>query len=288
MTPAAVTIMWWNNTNAAGAVGYAAGRVEYGKTGYELSNAADNMTTNAFAGQTGIVHRITLENLEANSDYLYRVICGGATNASSLHTYPADTDITAPVSFAVQGDESLGQSGWGYDITYRAFCNWQAALNPSAFLVLGDIVSFGEPLISNAWHNYFANGAPLLAKCPSYIALGQAEYKAGVLATGYDAAFSVPANGPANPADHTYSFDCGPAHVTVIEMNKETLATPDTAQFGWVTNDLARTSKPWKIVMLHHTIFTSGKYNVSNTYYKTSGMLTNYYVPAFEKYNVNV
>ena len=286
MTTSAVTIMWWNNTNTAGGVGYAAGRVEYGKTGYELSSAADHIVTNTYYGDTGIVHRITLENLDANCDYLYRVICGGATNGSSFHTYPAATDYNAQVTLAVQGDMSLGQFGWGYDATYHAFCDWQASLRPSAFLLLGDIASFGEPLLSNAWHSYFTNGAPLLAKSPSYITLGNHEYWP-TLSDGYDAAFAFPTNGPG--AEHVYSFDCGIAHVTVCEINNDSTThdfDPGSPQFTWITNDLARTSKPWKIVLLHHTIFSSGKYNVQS--YATSRMLTNYYVPEFEKYKVNL
>lgn len=286
MQPTAVTIMWWSSTNATGQVDDERGWVEYGTNGYDFSNAMDQVTTNTFNGLTGIVHRITLENLDANCDYLYRVICGGATNGSSFHTYPAAADYNAQVTLAVQGDMSLGQFGWGYDATYHAFCDWQASLRPNAFLLLGDIVSFGEPLLSNAWHSYFTNGAPLLAKSPSYITLGNHEYWP-TLSDGYDAAFSFPTNGPG--AEHVYSFDCGSAHVTVCEINNESTThdfDPGSPQFTWITNDLARTSKPWKIVMLHHTIFSSGKYNVGS--YPTSRMLTNDYVPEFEKYKVNL
>jgi|GEM_PF-4366588 len=286
MTPTAVTIMWWNYTNGAGQVDGEAGWVEYGTATYDYRAAADHMITNIFDGDTGIVHRITLENLAANTEYLYRVICGGATNGSSFRTFPAATDYNASVSFAVQGDMSLGQFGWGYDATYRAFCNWQASLRPNAFLLLGDIVSFGEPLLSNAWHSFFTNGAPLLAKCPAYITLGNHEFWP-TLSDGYDTAFSIPTNGPGAP--HVYSFDCGIAHITVCEINNDSTThdfDQDSPQFIWITNDLARTSKPWKIVLLHHTVFSSGKYNVGS--YPTSRMLTNCYVPEFEKYNVNL
>ncbi|MCX7002623.1 MAG: metallophosphoesterase, partial [bacterium] len=284
MTTAAVTIMWWNNTNTAGGVGYAAGRVEYGKTGYELSSAADHVTTNTFSGQTGIVHCITLENLDANCDYLYRVICGGATNGSSFRTFPAATDYNAQVTFAVQGDASLGNYGWKIYPRYRKFCDWQASNRPSAFLLLGDIVTDGEPLLGDAWQVFFTNGAPLLAKSPSYITLGNHEYNktTGLLSPGYDEAFSFPTNGPV--AGHIYSFDCGIAHITVCEINNAFpyAYLPGSPQFTWVTNDLARTSKPWKIVILHNTIYTSGN-NQS-----MSVNLANYYVPEFEKYKVNL
>lgn len=287
MQPTAVTLMWWSSTNAAGQVDGEPGWVEYGINGYDFSSAADQVTTNTFNGLTGIVHRVTLENLAANSNYIYRVICGGATNSGVFRTYPAATDTTTPVTFAVQGDISIYTQG---DTKYRALCNWQTILRPNAFLLLGDIVTDGDPLVSDAWNAFFAGGAAVMTNTPTYITPGDTEYHSGSLAFGYDAAFSFPTNGPANPADHTYSFDCGMAHVTVIEMQSDSVATPDPVQFTWVTNDLARTCKPWKIVMTHHPIYTTGKRNVANTIYfaSTSRMLTNYYVPEFEKYNVNV
>ncbi|MCX7002622.1 MAG: metallophosphoesterase family protein, partial [bacterium] len=232
MQPTAVTIMWWSSTNAVGQIDGEPGWIEYGTNGYDFSNAADQVTTNTFNGLTGIVHRITLENLAANTNYLYRVICGGATNSGAFRTYPAATDTTTPVTFAVQGDINSYRA----ESKFRALCNAQATLRPNALLLLGDIAPYGEALVSNAWDAFFASGAALMTNTPTYITPGNAEYYTGSLASGYDTAFSFPTNGP----DHTYSFDCGMAHVTVIEMQSDFLTTPDLVQFTWVTNDLAR------------------------------------------------
>ncbi len=46
-----------------------------------------------------------------------------------------------------------------------------------------------------------------------------------------------------------YSFDYGPVHVTVIDQYVS--YSSGSTQHTWVGNDLAGTSKPWKIVVLH-------------------------------------
>ena len=39
-----------------------------------------------------------------------------------------------------------------------------------------------------------------------------------------------------------------------------------SAQYCWLTNDLAASSKPWKFIFLHHPLATSGNYVAPRTY----------------------
>ena len=74
--------------------------------------------------------------------------------------------------------------------------------------------------------------------------------------------FSLPQNGPAEPAgllEKNYSFDYGSVHFAVIDT--EYFEKGRTAEMAairdWLQADLAATSKPWKIVILHRPPYTS-------------------------------
>ncbi|MFU8845083.1 MAG: metallophosphoesterase family protein, partial [Bacteroidales bacterium] len=54
-----------------------------------------------------------------------------------------------------------------------------------------------------------------------------------------------------------YSFDYGPAHFCMIDLDHED-ATLNQEKRNWIENDLSNTLKKWKIVVFHSPIFSSG------------------------------
>jgi hypothetical protein len=84
--------------------------------------------------------------------------------------------------------------------------------------------------------------------------------------------------------DHSerfYSFDYGPAHVVVLDTE---LAVQDAArrqdQIAWLTDDLARTSQPWKIAVFHRSPFSAGGEHGSDL------AVRSVFTPIFEAYGV--
>ena len=77
--------------------------------------------------------------------------------------------------------------------------------------------------------------------------------------------FYLPTNS-ATGTEHFYSFDQGDAHFvglynpwfTVYDFNATTL------QYQWLTNDLAHSSKPWKILFFHSPIAHSGEHSLAD------------------------
>jgi hypothetical protein len=62
-----------------------------------------------------------------------------------------------------------------------------------------------------------------------------------------------------------YSFDYGPVRVAVLDQYTTSYAA-DSPQLVWLAQDLAGTTKPWKMVMFHDPVWTaynqdSGKYS---------------------------
>ena len=59
------------------------------------------------------------------------------------------------------------------------------------------------------------------------------------------------------------SFDYGPVHVVVVD--NYTSFTQGSAQHTWLTNDLASTTKPWKIVTFHEPGWGAGDHSNNTT-----------------------
>ena len=68
---------------------------------------------------------------------------------------------------------------------------------------------------------------------------------------------------PYNAARFYWSFDYGPLHVAVVDQY--TTYTAGSAQYNWLASDLAASTKPWKIVLLHEPGWTSGGSHGNNT-----------------------
>jgi hypothetical protein len=77
-----------------------------------------------------------------------------------------------------------------------------------------------------------------------------------------------------------WSFDYGPAHVAVVDQY--TTYTPGSAQYTWLTNDLATTLKPWKLMLFHEPGWGAGTGHGDNTTVQT------YLQPVCEAYNVRL
>lgn len=86
-------------------------------------------------------------------------------------------------------------------------------------------------------------------------------------------AYSQPGN------ESYFSFDCSGVHVTVLDAYQP--YGPGSAQYEWLANDLAATSQPWKVVMLHVPAYSS---STSGPYPGSAGVLN----PLFEQYHVQL
>jgi hypothetical protein len=191
-----------------------------------------------------------LDNLPLNAEVRYRVKLGTRTIREAAFRTQASAD--RPVRCVLVGDLAQGRP------QQRAIA-WQMSLQKPDFLVaLGDIV-YPTGRINQYMHFYFGTyndvpeadpkvGAPLMASVPFYPVLGNHDIKARLAdipdALGVYYFFSAPKNGPgagpwatqldgdeaanskfraANkdsyPFVDVYSFDNGPAHFVVLNVN---------------------------------------------------------------------
>jgi hypothetical protein len=230
-----------------------------------------------------------LSDLPLSTEITYRVKQGDRLIREVAFRTRAGLDQS--VRCVLIGDMAQGrpyQHGVAYSIAQQ---------KPDFLVALGDMV-YPSGRILQYMHFYWETynntakadpkiGAPLMASVPIYPVLGNHDVKARLAkvpdALGAYYFFSPPKNGPgagawATPLDgdeaanakfraansdsypfiDVYSFDNGPLHVVVLNVNpKMDLAAPELRK--WLTDDLRAAKDRWKIVCYHMPAFHSSK-----------------------------
>jgi hypothetical protein len=231
----------------------------------------------------------TLSDLPLSTEITYRVKQGARLIREAAFRTRARPDQS--VRCVLVGDMAQGRA-YQHGVAYRI-----AQQKPDFLVALGDIV-YPSGRINQYMHFYWETynnaakadpkiGAPLMASVPFYPVLGNHDIKAQLSrvpdALGAYYFFSPPKNGPgegawATPLDgdeatnakfraanidsypfiDVYSFDNGPLHIVVLNVNpKMDLAAPELRK--WLTDDLRAAKDRWKIVCYHMPGFHSSK-----------------------------
>ena len=230
----------------------AGGKVEYGPTAaLGLSLAAPGVTTN---------QAVLLTNLASGSRIYYRVSAGeGADEVRSpiysFRTLKTEGDTT----FVLLGDSGAGSGG------QMAIARQMVARDPDFALHLGDVVypQFSFPYTDTRFLSVYRQ---FMRSVPLFVAWGNHDLYVG--SDPLIRALRQPTNSVSiadHQLDHTrpefyFSFDSGDAHVAVLfsPFFSQYVLTTNSPQYAWLTNDLARSTKPWKFMAMHHPMASSG------------------------------
>lgn len=189
------------------------------------------------------LHHIPLAGLFPKTRYHYRVIAGeNSTGDCTFLTFP----VSGPVSFIVYGD-TRDQPPLNNGNIRHAMVAERISREPDISFVLhtGDILTDSRNL--SDWDRFFAAGGVLLANTTFVPVRGNHEQDTPLWEEIFGTA----------PA---YSFDCGPAHVTVLNSN-DNIWSRLGCETAWLGNDL-KTPEPWKFVALHHPLYSSEEKHV--------------------------
>ena len=195
-------------------------------------------------------HKIMLDGLTPGTKYYYRVTTNNAcTKASNFISGPTDTSRV--VSFYAYGDTRSYPAT--HDLVAKKIMD-EVSLNPksqSLIIMSGDLVQTGDS--EDSWTKEFflptyTNIQNMLSKLPYLATMGNHEGQ-GLLFAKY---FPYPMYASGR---YYYSFDYGPVHFTVLDQY--TSYTEGSAQYSWLVNDLAASSKPWKIILDHEPGWTA-------------------------------
>ena len=229
-------------------------------TGVVVAGTASNALNLAFAsGATASSHAVLLAGLSPGTRYFYQVrswLGSEELSVSPIFSFRTFSDA-GEITFALLGDSGAGTVAQ-YNVARQI-----AAADPDLVLHLGDIVydSFKSGAEDLRFLSVYRNQ---MRKVPWFTTMGNHDIDTLERDTAYLAAMTLPTNSTSG-SEHYYSFDHGAAHFVCafvpdykFRADFQHLAlTNGSAQYQWLTNDLARTSKPWKILFLHLPVSTS-------------------------------
>ncbi len=194
------------------------------------------------------LHELTIDGLEADTPYFYRVICKddqGKTIDSGLLTFRTAVKPGQAFKFVVIGDTEA-----------RPFINhrlgeliWQE--RPNFVITVGDLTDGGMKDHRWQWtHEYFVGLSALHGRVPLYPVPGNGE---GDL-YWYKHYHRLPADND----EAYYSFNFGDAEFFMLDSNqREHAFKPGADQHTWLTKNLGKSKAIWKFAAHHHATLTS-------------------------------
>ena len=223
--------------------------VEFGSTPALGQSVVTSSLTNT--------HVVQLTGLLADTTYHYRVVnaAGAETIGSPVHAFKT-LKAAGDVRFLVVGDTGSGQ------VPQYEVAEAMAARGGDLLLHAGDLV---YPLLLSAQIDakLFSVYGGQMASQPWFFAIGNHDLYAGE--SNYLDALYLPTNDYSG-TEHYYSFDHGDVHFTVLMVPylSQYKLTFDSDQYRWLTNDLARTTKPWKVLLHHVPMQTSATHRMDD------------------------
>ena len=190
----------------------------------------------------GRVHEAHVCGLTPGTTWHYRV--GGPGGWSNIHTFTTapPPGSPEPIVFGVAGDTRGGTTVWsqildamrGHGVEFRVFT--------------GDAVVTGSTI--SQWDDWYEAGVGYMESVPTIMAHGNHEG----LSQAHFGLIAAPGN------EEWYSFDYGDAHFAAF--NDTPGATADWAeQAAWLADDLAGTSRTWKITFHHKPAYSGCRPN---------------------------
>ena len=248
-------------------------------TNFPLSSAITY--TGTIATSNGYIsNKVTVENLNENTDYVYRV--GDGTHFSDIYTL--STYDKSDYHFIYVGDPQMGSSG---DITSDEE-GWQATLTQAltTFPETSFILGVGDQVNSDDNEDQYAAflRPAELSSIPFTAAVGNHD-----VGTLYQYHYNVP-NASTKygttdaEGDGDYAFTYGPALFMVLNSNN-TSGLSHEEFIKEVSDAYAHDDTIiWKIVVLHHSIYSSARHS------DDSSIITRRsdFYPIFDKYNIDV
>ncbi len=234
-TKTGITILWETSQQATSVV-------EFGEQ-TPLTNSV------SAAGQRDL-HEVRLENLKPQTNYFYRVVSAGpdgAESISDLYTFQTAVEDGSAFAFAGVSDTQNNPPIWGR-ISQLVFKE-----RPHFVIHAGDIVGNGSR--RHEWTDEFLKPAhELMSRVPIFAILGNHDQD--------DANYYRYISNPA--PEHRYSFTYGNAQFFLIDTNRS--VAPDSEQYKWLEQELARSTATWKFTVHHHPPYTSDENDYGDTW----------------------
>lgn len=250
-------------------------RVEV-KYGEATLNAEEPNLSESAAGETfTTMHEITLDNLNTETNYFYKVVAngkGGKNIESNTLSFKTNVKDDSAFSFAVFSDSQTNPDVWG-KIAQLA---WEE--RPNFAVHAGDIVGTGGN--KTQWVEHFLNpGHVFMSRIPVYLILGNHENNADY----YYQYVSNP------DPEYYYTFTYGNAQFFMLDSCRD--LSQNSEIYDWLAQALAKSRSAWKFVVHHHPPYTSDENDYGDTYEELSLLGdpdVQPLIPLYEKHDVDL
>jgi hypothetical protein len=229
--------------------------------------------------------QVELAGLRADTYYYYQIESGNRIfGPNKFKTAPLGEK---KVTFCVYGDNRIKDTSFQYPHPHGEIIAGIQRDNPDFFINTGDIFKTGVDTLL-FMEDFFLGAKDLIAYTPMFLAIGNHEYIGDPQANATKKYFAF-------PDDQTwYKVEYGKIQFLFLDstqllytwnkksrIKRSALEIRKTDQYKWLKDNLKKPKPTWRIVVMHHHIFSSGIFGTDN-------LLVETLVPLFEKYNVDL
>ncbi len=223
-------------------------------------------------------HSATLEGLQPNTSYTYRV--GNGEYWSEWAEFRTASGGNEPFSFIYFGDVQRDIYSLGSRTIRKAIMDRSEA----KFLLFGgDLVHRGA-LNKENWNEFFPTGGWIYQSYPLLATPGNHEYftprSPDYLTEDWRLNFTFPQNGPAGQEEETYFVDYNNIRIISLNLCRYPIDKPGTqAMLSWLEDRLKEFKGDWVIVMHHYSMEQLARN-------REAGVRFPEFKALYEKYNV--
>ena len=262
--------------------------VEYRQAGDDDSLMQLPASSDAFSddGVTTYIHTAAVSDLKPGTAYEYRVGAGDKrSDWQSFHTAQGH-DFKALI---FPDSQSSDYSVWAA----TAQPAWQGNQDAQFFINMGDLVDNGQDHYQ--WNAWFDVVGDMIARIPVVPLLGNHEtydkdWKVR-MPEAYLHLFALPRIDREKYQNQFYSFDYGDVHFVVLNTQSQELAdfepSLDEDEVAWFKEDMAKTTKKWKIVLMHKDPLQYGFANRPQPREEGFSPEGRLWMPLFDQYGVD-
>lgn len=262
--------------------------VEYRQAGDDTTIMQLPASSDAFSddGVTTYIHTAAVSDLKPGTAYEYRVGAGDKrSDWQSFHTAQGH-DFKALI---FPDSQSSDYSVWAA----TAQPAWQRNQDAQFFINMGDLVDNGQDHYQ--WNAWFDVVGDMIARIPVVTLLGNHEtydkdWKVR-MPEAYLHLFALPRIDREKYQNQFYSFDYGDVHFVVLNTQSQELAdfepSLDEDEVAWFKEDMAKTTKKWKIVLMHKDPLQYGFANRPEPREEGFSPEGRLWMPLFDQYGVD-
>lgn len=262
--------------------------VEYRQAGDDDSLMQLPASSDAFSddGVTTYIHTAAVSDLKPGTAYEYRVGAGDKRSSwQSFHTAQGH-DFKALI---FPDSQSSDYSVWAA----TAQPAWQRNQDAQFFINMGDLVDNGQDHYQ--WNAWFDVVGDMIARIPVVPLPGNHEtydkdWKVR-MPEAYLHLFALPRIDREKYQNQFYSFDYGDVHFVVLNTQSQELAdfepSLDEDEVAWFKEDMAKTTKKWKIVLMHKDPLQYGFANRPEPREEGFSPEGRLWMPLFDQYGVD-